>query len=134
MRLATLFLRATVAAVPLSLSLRADAQPAPAAQNAPNAPGQDVRTPASFAPLARILLPSVVNIQTNQTIQARGNRPDAPEMPLAPPGSPFEELFRDFFERNRPQGQRPGLPPRRQQIQTMYSVIPFSPMYSAKPG
>jgi len=76
--------------------------------------------PDTFAPLARRLLPAVVNIQTTQTLQARAGRPDAPDVPQAPPGSPFEEFFRDFLERNRPQapGQpRPGqpAPPRRAQ-------------------
>ncbi|WP_120005760.1 DegQ family serine endoprotease [Teichococcus vastitatis] len=121
MRLATLILSATVASAPLILPPRAlaQAQPAPAPASAP-------ATPESFAPLARRLLPSVVNIQTNQTLQARGNRPDAPEMPQAPPGSPFEELFRDFFERNRPPGARPGQPPRRQQSQGSGFIIEAS--------
>jgi serine protease Do len=88
--------------------------PAPAAP-APTGPGllplRDAQS--SFRPLARQLLPAVVNISTTQNPQARagGNRPDAPEMPQAPPGSPFEEFFRDFFNRNRPgqgpQGQGP---------------------------
>ena len=73
-------------------------QPAPL----PNAP-------QSFAPLARQLLPAVVNISTSQNVQARAGRPDAPETPQAPPGSPFEEFFRDFFNRNRPPGA-PGAP------------------------
>jgi serine protease Do len=35
-------------------------------------------------------------------------------MPQFPPGSPFEEFFRDFFDRNLPRGQRPEIPqPRR---------------------
>ena len=80
--------------------------------NAPAAmPMRDV--PPSFAPLARQLLPAVVNISTTQNVQARANRPDAPDMPQAPPGSPFEEFFRDFFNRNRP-GQ-PGQGPEQQQ-------------------
>ncbi|MCQ4158317.1 DegQ family serine endoprotease [Roseomonas sp. GC11] len=122
MRLATLLLSATVAAAPLSTPFVALAQPAPAAP----AQGSVHTTPESFAPLARRLLPAVVNIQTSQTIQARGNRPDAPEMPQAPPGSPFEELFRDFFERNRPPGSRPGQPPRRAQSQGSGFVIDSS--------
>ena len=77
--------------------------------------------PASFAPLARQLLPAVVNISTTQNVQARGGipRPDAPDQPQAPPGSPFEEFFRDFFNRNRPGQPGPGGPemqrPRRAQ-------------------
>jgi serine protease Do len=67
--------------------------------------------PASFRPLARQLLPAVVNISTSQNLQARrGDRPDAPDMPQAPPGSPFEEFFREFFNRNRPQGPGQGGP------------------------
>ncbi len=79
------------------------------------------RAPETFAPLARQLLPAVVNISTTQAVQARPGRPDAPEMPQAPPGSPFEEFFRDFFNRNRPPGQGEGpqtpqqRPPRRGQ-------------------
>ncbi|MBR0682198.1 DegQ family serine endoprotease [Roseomonas eburnea] len=66
------------------------------------------RAPETFAPLARQLLPAVVNISTSQAVQARPGRPDAPEVPQAPPGSPFEEFFRDFFNRNRPPGQGEG--------------------------
>lgn len=55
--------------------------------------------PESFADLAGRLLPSVVNISTTQTLEGRGGV----EMPQLPPGSPFEEFFREFFERNRPQ-------------------------------
>lgn len=53
--------------------------------------------PASFADLAERLSPAVVNISTSQTVTAP-NRP-APNIPR---GGPFEDLFRDFFER----GQR----------------------------
>ncbi len=72
------------------------------------APADAQRAPETFAPLARQLLPAVVNISTTQAVQARPGRPDAPEMPQAPPGSPFEEFFRDFFNRNRPPGQGEG--------------------------
>ncbi|MEN0072981.1 MAG: DegQ family serine endoprotease [Paracraurococcus sp.] len=109
-------LAAPFAALLLGLPLAAGAQqalPAPAPQggaaplNAPRAvPMRDA--PASFAPLARQLLPAVVNISTTQNVQARANRPDAPDMPQAPPGSPFEEFFRDFFNRNRPGGPQGG--------------------------
>jgi len=103
MRLPPVFLAAILAAGPLAAAAQvaAPATPAPAA-----VPMRDA--PSSFAPLARQLLPSVVNISTTQNVQARGNRPDAPELPQAPPGSPFEEFFRDFFNRNRPGQQGPG--------------------------
>ncbi|MGB0672151.1 MAG: trypsin-like peptidase domain-containing protein, partial [Rhodospirillales bacterium] len=68
----------------LGLALRAEARPAP----------------DGFADLAEKLLPSVVNISTTQVVEGRG-----PEMPQLPPGSPFEEFFKDFFDRNAP-GQR----------------------------
>ena len=112
MRLAPL----TVAAV-LALPLAAlPPSVAPAQQIAPQMPPPGA--PSSFAPLAQRLLPAVVNIQTTQASgQPRAGR-DAPEVPQAPPGSPFEEFFRDFLERNRPNGQgqpnRPQ-PPRRAQ-------------------
>lgn len=48
-----------------------------------------------FADLADRLLPTVVNISTTQTIEAPQGLPN---MPNLPPGSPFEDMFRDFFE------------------------------------
>lgn len=88
--------------------------------------------PDSFADLAAALAPSVVNISTTQTIKANtpidgdeqspdgqdggpdSGQDDLPEMPQFPPGSPFEEFFKDFFDRhgqNMPGGQ--DLAPRR---------------------
>ena len=61
--------------------------------------------PESFAELAERLLPAVVNISTTQTVK---NAERMPEMPQFPPGSPFEEFFKEFFDR-----QRPDMPPRR---------------------
>jgi len=61
--------------------------------------------PDSFADLAGELLPKVVNISTTQTVEGRGF-----EMPQLPPGSPFEDFFKEFFERN--QGQQPSRPRR----------------------
>lgn len=57
--------------------------------------------PESFADLAEKLLPAVVNISTTQTIHGRGT----PELPQLPPGSPFEDFFKEFFDRNQPQQQ-----------------------------
>src|SRR5690606_3196206 len=58
-----------------------------------------------FADLAERLLPAVVNISTTQSIQNRG----LPEgMPQFPPGSPFEDFFKEFFDRQqRGEGSRP---------------------------
>jgi serine protease Do len=58
--------------------------------------------PDSFADLAEKLVPAVVNISTTQKVQ---DGQDLPEMPQFPPGSPFDEFFRDFFNRR---GQGPG--------------------------
>jgi serine protease Do len=55
--------------------------------------------PESFADLAEKLLPSVVNISTTQVIEGHAG----PEMPQLPPGSPFEDFFKEFFDRNQPQ-------------------------------
>lgn len=57
--------------------------------------------PESFADLAEKLLPSVVNISTTQIVE-NGSRP---EMPQLPPGSPFEDFFKEFFDRNGQPGQ-----------------------------
>ncbi len=54
--------------------------------------------PDSFANLAEQLLPSVVNISTTQVIEGRSGM----EFPKLPPGSPFEDFFREFFDRNQP--------------------------------
>ena len=48
--------------------------------------------PASFADLAERLMPSVVNISTTTTITTRSN----PFLFQFPPGSPFEDMFKDF--------------------------------------
>ena len=48
--------------------------------------------PTSFADLAERLMPSVVNISTTTTITTRSN----PFPFQFPPGSPFEDMFREF--------------------------------------
>ena len=104
-----------VAALSLPLAISPALVPAASAQQiAPQLPPPGA--PSSFAPLVQRLLPAVVNIQTTQAAgQPRAGR-DAPEVPQAPPGSPFEEFFREFLERNRPPGQaQPGQPGRPQQ-------------------
>ncbi|MEE8393189.1 MAG: serine protease, partial [Rhodospirillales bacterium] len=63
--------------------------------------GQAKAAPDSFADLAEKLLPAVVNISTTQVIEGRGGV----EIPNIPPGSPFEDFFKDFLERNRPQNK-----------------------------
>jgi serine protease Do len=53
--------------------------------------------PDSFANLVDELMPTVVNITTTQNVPQQG--PRLRDMPQLPPGSPFEELFKEFFDR-----------------------------------
>ena len=48
--------------------------------------------PATFADLSEKLSPAVVNISTAQRVEAPDGRPEIP------PGGPFEDLFKDFFD------------------------------------
>ena len=50
-------------------------------------------SPGSFADLAEELMPSVVNISTSQTVVTKTNPFPGFEFP---PGSPFEDMFKDF--------------------------------------
>jgi len=52
--------------------------------------------PDSFADLVSKLLPTVVNISTSQTLKA----PPPNTMPQLPPGSPLEDLFKNFLGPN----------------------------------
>ncbi|MDE1968837.1 MAG: DegQ family serine endoprotease [Alphaproteobacteria bacterium] len=67
--------------------------------------------PDSFADLAARLLPAVVNISTTQTLPEKSDKNSrGPDVPQFPPGSPFEEFFKDFLDKNRPGGQPQALP------------------------
>lgn len=78
---------------------------------AKDAAAQPANAPVSFADLAERLLPSVVNISTSQTVRPRENGNNNQRRSPFPPGSPFEEFFKDFFDRQ----QREGTPRRRTQ-------------------
>ena len=56
--------------------------------------------PDSVADLASGLLGAVVNISTSQSVAEEGEGP----LPQVPEGSPFQELFEDFY-RNREGGE-----------------------------
>jgi serine protease Do len=57
--------------------------------------------PPSFADLAERLLPAVVNISTSQTITSAVDGEEAlPDLQL-PPGSPFEQFFKDFMDKQK---------------------------------
>lgn len=60
----------------------------------------EARGPVSVAPLAEELIDAVVNISTSQSVKGPGGKP----LPRVPDGSPFEDLFEDFFEKH--QGKR----------------------------
>jgi serine protease Do len=68
--------------------------------------------PESFADLADKISPAVVNITTSTTVAAT-----ADGGPMVPPGSPFEDFFRDFLDRQNPggHGEGPQNRPRRSQ-------------------
>ena len=55
--------------------------------------------PQSVAPLAKRLSGAVVNISTSQRVKG----PSGVPLPRVPDGSPFEDLFKDFFDKK---GQR----------------------------
>ena len=107
-------LRASALAVLLALTPFA---PDATAQNRLPPPG----APANgFADLAERLLPAVVNISTTQVVRAErpqgaptpGPGQRRPEAPQFPPGSPFEEFFKDFDRQGR---GAPDQAPRRSQ-------------------
>ena len=72
------------------------------------APAGARTAPDSFADLSARLLPSVVNISTTQNIKQGQQGPSA-QRPQLPPGSQFEDFFREFFDRQ----QRRSTPQRR---------------------
>ena len=58
--------------------------------------------PDSFAPLAERVSPAVVNITTTTMVEGRTG-----PQGIVPEGSPFEDFFRDFQDRNRDNNNRP---------------------------
>jgi len=52
-------------------------------------------TPDSFADLAEKVSPSVVNITTSSIVATTTS-----DAPMVPEGSPFEDFFKDFMDRN----------------------------------
>jgi len=71
------------------------------------APAQ-AAAPDGFETLAENLLPTVVNVSTTTKV-ADPRRGEMPPMPELPPGSPFEDFFKDFYDRyKRPPGAEGG--------------------------
>ena len=73
--------------------------------------------PRSVADLAEGLLGSVVNISTSQNVSARRSVPGGPEVP---DGSPFQDFFDEFFNRDR-DGEDGGDAPRPRRVQSLGS-------------
>ena len=69
----------------VSVSVAAAALPVPAF----------AKGPASLADLAEQVTDAVVNISASTTVEARAGRAG----PQVPPGTPFEDLFEEFFNR-----------------------------------
>ncbi|MGC2411311.1 MAG: DegQ family serine endoprotease [Stellaceae bacterium] len=70
--------------------------------------------PDGFADLAEKLVPAVVNISTTQTLKPEQQKErTVPGRPQFPPGSPFEEFFKDFFDHNGKQSDHPDPQPRK---------------------
>jgi serine protease Do len=66
--------------------------------------------PEGFETLAENLLPTVVNVSTTTKVAGpQISRGEMPPMPELPPGSPFEDFFKDFYDRyKRPPGAEGG--------------------------
>lgn len=75
-------------------------------------------SPGSFAGLAEDLLGSVVNISTSQAV----GRSETMPSPQIPPGSPFEEFFEEFFDRQTPEGEQ-----RQQRVSSLGSGFVIDP-------
>ncbi|GJE39200.1 DegQ family serine endoprotease [Methylobacterium persicinum] len=85
-------LRPAAAAILLGVSVLGSALPVPAF----------AKGPASLADLSEQVTDAVVNISASTTVEARSTR----TMPQLPPGTPFEDLFEEFF--NKRNGGRGG--------------------------
>ena len=68
-----------------------------AALTVASSPSSARGAPDSFADLAERLLPSVVNISTTQV--QKKNEKGGPQVPRFPEGSPFQDFFKEFFDR-----------------------------------
>ncbi len=106
-------MRHTVRAIALGCVLSLPA--APGLSPLAPAPAYARGAPDSFADLAAALLPAVVNISSTQDMPAEaamglppGHGGGGPDMPVFPPGSPFEKFFKDFMNKNHPHGPQGG--------------------------
>lgn len=70
--------------------------PSVQAQNAPS---------EGFSELVKKVGPAVVNISTSKQVGGPEDVENAPDIPQFPPGSPFEEFFNEFFDRDQQNDQ-----------------------------
>ena len=77
--------------------------------------------PESFADLAEEVTGAVVNISASTTIETRNRT-----LPQLPPGTPFEDLFEEFFNR-RGQGNGDSLPSRPRRSNSLGSGFVIDP-------
>jgi serine protease Do len=83
--------------------------------------------PDSFADLAAKLLPGVVNVSSSTLLPARGGAAPGPDIPQFPPGSPFEQFFKDFMDRNHQGGGDNGQAPAPRRAQSLGSGFVIDP-------
>ena len=69
---------------------------------APIVPAVAQQGPPSVAPIVEKLLDAVVNISTTQTLKGSAGIP----LPKVPEGSPFEDFFKEFFDKREPQDEQ----------------------------
>ncbi|MGI9508080.1 MAG: Do family serine endopeptidase [Geminicoccaceae bacterium] len=91
------------------LTLAALALPVLALAALVSAGSVEARAPMeSFADIVDDIAPAVVNISTSKAIGGAGGQDEeAFPFPQPPPGSPFEDFFREFFDRERSPEQAP---------------------------
>ncbi len=80
----------------------------PEGKTSPIPPG----APATFADIAHDLLPAVVNVSSTQKAATNNKEEQGqmPEMPELPPGSPFQDFFEEFMNRQGEGQNAPSLP------------------------
>src|SRR5688572_17120753 len=90
--------------------------------------GAQARGPDSLADLTEQVVGAVVNISASTTVETRGRT-----LPQLPPGTPFEDLFEEFFNRRGqggqggPGGQSQGDTPRQRRSNSLGSGFVIDP-------
>ena len=80
-------------------------------ESLPLAPGPaQAKGTESLADLADSVMDAVVNISASQVVEEKQASADSKTMPVLPPGTPFEDMFQEFFKRHmqEQQGKKGG--------------------------